>query len=340
MFALQLLAGGLSIETRTSKLVTLSFSTPIGEIWVTRPLNVLSLNVSTRIFCRLAEPHAADCRLRRPCRERIPDRCRRASSPAWRFAPRLRIDDHRAADFPRRGESTVAADRCAGWSRFATSSAARSAAAFACANLRARAPRSPSPGLTASCECAAPLTIVRHPRRGRARRRAPTARSDAARRATAPARTPRRGELGRRDLPLRRCSSAAAPARLRAMRARRQAGSPRRRGSAAASCSLSSSTRMSPAFTLLSMSALRALMMPFAFDLISILVIGSTLPVATTDLTMVPRSTVASFAGSTSGRRAFQGWRGPAAPPRISTPTAMPMYRRLRGFEWSGHREV
>ena len=40
---------GLSMETRTSKLVTLSFSTPIGEICVTRPLNVLSLNVSTRI---------------------------------------------------------------------------------------------------------------------------------------------------------------------------------------------------------------------------------------------------------------------------------------------------
>ena len=41
-------------------------------------------------------------------------------------------------------------------------------------------------------------------------------------------------------------------------------------------------------------------MMPFAFDLISTLVIGSTLPVATTDRTIVPRSTVASFDGSMS----------------------------------------
>ena len=41
-------------------------------------------------------------------------------------------------------------------------------------------------------------------------------------------------------------------------------------------------------------------MMPFAFDLISTLVIGSTLPVATTDRTIVPRSTVASFAESMS----------------------------------------
>src|SRR5260370_517966 len=49
MFALSSLPG-LSIETRTSKFVTLSFSKPIGEICVTRPLNVLSLNVSTRIL--------------------------------------------------------------------------------------------------------------------------------------------------------------------------------------------------------------------------------------------------------------------------------------------------
>src|SRR4026208_199071 len=48
MFALSSLPG-LSIETRTSKLVTLSFSTPIGEICVTRPLKDLSLKVSTRM---------------------------------------------------------------------------------------------------------------------------------------------------------------------------------------------------------------------------------------------------------------------------------------------------
>ena len=41
-------------------------------------------------------------------------------------------------------------------------------------------------------------------------------------------------------------------------------------------------------------------MMPFAFDLISTLVIGSTLPVATTERTIVPRSTVAILDGSMS----------------------------------------
>ncbi len=35
--------------------------------------------------------------------------------------------------------------------------------------------------------------------------------------------------------------------------------------------------------------------MPFAFDLISTLVIGSILPVATTDRAIVPRSTVTSL---------------------------------------------
>src|SRR5262245_36360260 len=39
-------------------------------------------------------------------------------------------------------------------------------------------------------------------------------------------------------------------------------------------------------------------MMPLAFDLISTLVIGSTLPVATTDRTIVPRSTTATLDGS------------------------------------------
>ena len=40
---------GLSMETRTSKFVTLSRSTPIGEICVTLPWKVRSLNVSTRM---------------------------------------------------------------------------------------------------------------------------------------------------------------------------------------------------------------------------------------------------------------------------------------------------
>src|SRR5688572_31053381 len=39
-------------------------------------------------------------------------------------------------------------------------------------------------------------------------------------------------------------------------------------------------------------------MMPFAFDLISTLVIGSILPVATTERTIEPRSTIASLDGS------------------------------------------
>ena len=47
-------------------------------------------------------------------------------------------------------------------------------------------------------------------------------------------------------------------------------------------------------------------MMPLAFDLISTLVIGSTLPVATTDLTIVPRSTVAIFDGSMSADAPFR----------------------------------
>ena len=46
-------------------------------------------------------------------------------------------------------------------------------------------------------------------------------------------------------------------------------------------------------------------MMPLAFDLISTLVIGSILPVATTDLVIVPRSTVANRAGSIEGLAPF-----------------------------------
>src|SRR5688500_13944880 len=52
-------------------------------------------------------------------------------------------------------------------------------------------------------------------------------------------------------------------------------------------------------------------MMPFAFDLISTLVIGSILPVATTERTMAPRSTVTILEGSTA-----------AAAPRVDTPHA------------------
>ena len=69
-------------------------------------------------------------------------------------------------------------------------------------------------------------------------------------------------------------------------------------------------------------------MMPFAFDLMSTFVIGSTLPVATTDFTMVPRSTVASFEGSISGAAPFSVTR-PAAPPRTTTAAPSPMYKRF-----------
>ena len=46
-------------------------------------------------------------------------------------------------------------------------------------------------------------------------------------------------------------------------------------------------------------------MMPLAFDLISTFVIGSILPVATTDFVIVPRSTVAMRDGSMSGVAPF-----------------------------------
>ena len=55
-------------------------------------------------------------------------------------------------------------------------------------------------------------------------------------------------------------------------------------------------------------------MIPLAFDLISIFVIGSTLPVATTDLTIVPRSTAARCEASTSAAAPLSVAR-PAAPP-------------------------
>ena len=54
---------GLSIETRTSKVVTLSFSTPIGEILVTLPMKVLSLNDSTLMRAGWPEVDLADVAL-------------------------------------------------------------------------------------------------------------------------------------------------------------------------------------------------------------------------------------------------------------------------------------
>ena len=72
--------------------------------------------------------------------------------------------------------------------------------------------------------------------------------------------------------------------------------------------------------TTLSTSTRSALMMPFAFDLISTLVIGSTLPVATTERTMVPRSTVASFDGSMSTDAPRRVTNPAAAAPTTATP--------------------
>ena len=70
-------------------------------------------------------------------------------------------------------------------------------------------------------------------------------------------------------------------------------------------------------------------MMPFAFDLISIFVIGSTLPVATTERTMVPRSTAASFEASMSTDAPRMVTNPATAAPTTATPP-MSMNRRLR----------
>ena len=62
---------------------------------------------------------------------------------------------------------------------------------------------------------------------------------------------------------------------------------------------MSNSTSTAPTSTMWSTSVLMRSMMPLAFDLISTFVMGSILPVATTDRVMVPRSTVAIFEAST-----------------------------------------
>src|SRR5437016_13171100 len=82
---------------------------------------------------------------------------------------------------------------------------------------------------------------------------------------------------------------------------------------------------------MLSTSTASTLMMPFAFDLISTFVIGSTLPVATTDRTIVPRSTVAIRDGSTSAEAPFSVAR-PYAPPSTATTATATMYGHFRDF--------
>src|SRR5262245_41849625 len=84
-------------------------------------------------------------------------------------------------------------------------------------------------------------------------------------------------------------------------------------------------------------------MMPLALDLISTFVIGSTLPVATTDLIMVPRSAVAMRDGSTSGAAPFSVAK-PAAPARTASAMPPPMYtplpRFMKGCDGTGSGEV
>src|SRR5438477_10925163 len=82
---------------------------------------------------------------------------------------------------------------------------------------------------------------------------------------------------------------------------------------------------------MLSASPRSTLMMPLAFDLISTFVIGSTLPVATTDRTIVPRSTVAIREGSTSADAPLSV-ASPYAPPSTTTATTPRTYGHFRDF--------
>ena len=72
-------------------------------------------------------------------------------------------------------------------------------------------------------------------------------------------------------------------------------------------------------------------MMPFAFDLISTFVMGSTLPVATTDRVIVPASTVAIFAGSMPSEAPFSVENPQAAATtRVAAATQRPSFRDFR----------
>ena len=73
-------------------------------------------------------------------------------------------------------------------------------------------------------------------------------------------------------------------------------------------------------------------MMPFAFDLISTLVIGSTLPVATTDRVMIPGSTVAILEGSIPSEAPFSvvNPQEAAATISVAAPTQRPIFRDFR----------
>src|SRR5262245_35056397 len=70
-------------------------------------------------------------------------------------------------------------------------------------------------------------------------------------------------------------------------------------------------------------------MMPFAFDLISTLVMGSILPVATTERTIVPRSTVASRESGIAGAGPRYADAAQATTARATTPSASTSRERL-----------
>ncbi len=120
----------LSMETSTSKVVTLSFSTPMGEICVTRPLKVLSLKLSVVMRAGIPSrtwPMSASSTLPRTKTFSISPSV--ITSEA--LAPRLRMDEtglpistSRVRTVPRMGALIVA---------LASSSSARSTAAPACA---------------------------------------------------------------------------------------------------------------------------------------------------------------------------------------------------------------
>ena len=72
-------------------------------------------------------------------------------------------------------------------------------------------------------------------------------------------------------------------------------------------------------------------MMPFAFDLISTFVMGSTLPVATTDRTIVPRSTVTTREASMEGVAPLRVVK-PQMPATRMTTAAVKASSHLRDF--------
>ena len=194
MLALSALPG-LSIETSTSKVVTLSFSTPIGEICVTWPSKTLSLNVSTRDARRLAEPHAADVGLvDLAAHEDLLDVAERHHQRG--VGAQIEDRRHRAADLDVARQDRAAnrrPDRRVG-ELFRRRARPRPAPAprwrAASATLRLADQRAATARRAAGSR----------PRRARsARRRAPTARSASGRRATARARW--RGGRTRRRAP-------------------------------------------------------------------------------------------------------------------------------------------